>query len=61
MANSEAARTFVLIHVGGGAVLLTARCRESEKEKGLALGADDYIIKPFSTRELATKLKQILD
>lgn len=42
-------------------IMLTARGRESEKEKGLALGADDYIIKPFSTRELATKLKQILD
>jgi len=42
-------------------IMLTARGRESEKEKGLALGADDYIIKPFSTRELTTKLKQILD
>jgi DNA-binding response OmpR family regulator len=42
-------------------IMLTARGREAEREKGLALGADDYIIKPFSTRELTTKLKQILD
>ena len=41
-------------------IMLTARGREAEKEKGLALGADDYIIKPFSTRELTQKLKQML-
>ncbi len=40
--------------------MLTARGRESEKEKGLALGADEYITKPFSTRELTQKLKQHL-
>lgn len=41
-------------------IMLTARGREAEKEKGLALGADDYITKPFSTRDLTKRLKAIL-
>jgi len=40
--------------------MLTARGREVEKEKGLALGADYYVTKPFSTRELMMKVKEIL-
>jgi DNA-binding response OmpR family regulator len=42
-------------------VILTARSREAEREKGLALGADDYIIKPFSTRELVECVKYHLE
>lgn len=38
-------------------IMLTARGREIEKEKGLALGADDYITKPFSTREVVDRVK----
>jgi DNA-binding response OmpR family regulator len=41
-------------------VMLTARGREVEKEKGLALGADYYVTKPFSTRELMMKVTEIL-
>ncbi len=41
-------------------IMLTARGLETEKEKGLAMGADEYITKPFSTRELTQKLKQHL-
>jgi len=41
-------------------IMLTARGRAAEREKGMALGADDYITKPFSTRELTSRLKQIL-
>ena len=41
-------------------IMLTARGREVEREKGLALGADAYITKPFSTRELTDRLKQVL-
>ncbi len=40
--------------------MLTARGREVEREKGLALGADAYITKPFSTRELTDRLKRVL-
>ena len=31
------------------------------REKGIALGANDYVTKPFSTRDLTEKVKQILD
>lgn len=42
-------------------VMLTAHGREVEKEKGLALGADDYITKPFSTRLLVEKVQALLN
>lgn len=41
-------------------IMLTARGREVEREKGLALGADDYVTKPFSTRDVVEKVRQIL-
>ncbi|ROR32098.1 response regulator transcription factor [Inmirania thermothiophila] len=41
-------------------VMLTAKGRDVERERGLALGADDYITKPFSTREVADKVRAIL-
>lgn len=41
-------------------IMLTAKGREVEKEKGLALGADDYITKPFSTQEVVAKVREIL-
>ncbi|PLX60827.1 response regulator transcription factor [Sedimenticola selenatireducens] len=42
-------------------VMLTAKGRDAEKEKGLALGADAYITKPFSTRELVSQIKALLE
>ena len=42
-------------------IMLTAKGRDVEREKGLALGADDYITKPFATRELMEKVKALLD
>ncbi len=41
-------------------VMITAKGRDVEREKGLALGADDYIIKPFSTREVVAKIAEVL-
>jgi len=41
-------------------IMLTAKGREVEREKGLALGADLYITKPFSTRQVVMKVKEIL-
>ncbi|GGO86692.1 hypothetical protein GCM10011348_38100 [Marinobacterium nitratireducens] len=41
-------------------IMLTAHGREVEREKGLALGADDYVTKPFSTQQLVEKVKQLL-
>jgi len=41
-------------------VMLTARGRDAEREKGLALGADAYVTKPFSTKELLAKVSELL-
>ncbi|HFA60024.1 MAG TPA: response regulator [Rhodospirillales bacterium] len=41
-------------------VMLTARGRDSERQRGLALGADAYVTKPFSTRELVERVKTML-
>jgi DNA-binding response OmpR family regulator len=41
-------------------VMLTAKGRESEVAKGLALGADAYITKPFSTKDLVVRVKSLL-
>ena len=41
-------------------IMLTAKGREVEKEKGMALGADYYITKPFSTREVMMRVKEFL-
>ena len=41
-------------------IMLTAHGREVEREKGLALGADDYITKPFSTQALVDKVQGLL-
>lgn len=42
-------------------VMLTAKGRDTDIEKGRALGADDYVVKPFSTRELVDRVRQLLD
>ncbi|MET4696568.1 phosphate regulon transcriptional regulator PhoB [Endozoicomonas lisbonensis] len=41
-------------------VMLTAKGEEDHKIQGLETGADDYIVKPFSPRELAARLKAVL-
>ncbi|MBT8166573.1 MAG: response regulator transcription factor [Acidimicrobiia bacterium] len=41
-------------------ILLTARGEESDRVLGLELGADDYVTKPFSARELAARVKSVL-
>ena len=38
-------------------IMLTARSQESDKELGLDLGADDYVTKPFSARELRARVR----
>ncbi|MFP4147098.1 MAG: response regulator transcription factor [Halorhodospira sp.] len=42
-------------------IMLTAKGRDVEREKGLAMGADDYITKPFSTQEVVETVQSILN
>jgi DNA-binding response OmpR family regulator len=41
-------------------IMLTAKGRDVDREKGLALGANDYVTKPFSTRELVETVRRRL-
>ncbi len=41
-------------------VILTARVQEDERVKGLKLGADDYVVKPFSLKELEARVDSVL-
>ena len=42
-------------------IMLTARALESDIEQGFAAGADDYLVKPFSPRELALLVQAVLE
>lgn len=41
-------------------IMVTARGEESDRVKGLELGADDYVVKPFSVKELLLRIKAVL-
>jgi DNA-binding response OmpR family regulator len=41
-------------------IMLTARGEEIDRVAGLTLGADDYVVKPFSPRELVARVKAVL-
>ena len=41
-------------------ILLTAKAQETEVERGFAVGVDDYIVKPFSPREMLSRVKAVL-
>jgi DNA-binding response OmpR family regulator len=41
-------------------ILLTARAEEADRLRGLDLGADDYVVKPFSPREVAARVRSVL-
>jgi DNA-binding response OmpR family regulator len=42
-------------------VMLSAKGRDAEVEKGLSIGADIYVTKPFSTRDLMSRIKALLE
>ncbi len=46
--------------IGTPVILLTARVEETEKIVGLEIGADDYVPKPFSPRELVARIRAVL-
>mgnify|MGYP001102917340 FL=1 len=52
--NDDAIRSTLIL-------MLTAKGRETDVVKGLALGADAYMTKPFSTRELVQKVRSMLE
>ena len=41
-------------------IMLTARGRDLDRRKGLQLGADDYVTKPFSTRDVVARVQELL-
>jgi DNA-binding response OmpR family regulator len=41
-------------------IILTAKGRDIERKKGMSLGADDYMTKPFSTRDILNRVKELL-
>lgn len=45
---------------GPPVILLTAKSEETDRVVGLELGADDYVVKPFSPRELVARIKVVL-
>jgi DNA-binding response OmpR family regulator len=47
-------------HGGLLIVMLTAKGRDTEVAKGMAIGADAYVTKPFSTKDLLAKVKDML-
>jgi DNA-binding response OmpR family regulator len=46
--------------IRGGVIMLTAKKEEADKIKGLKLGADDYVTKPFSVMELVARVQALL-
>ena len=45
---------------GTSIILLTARAQDTDVDAGMAVGADDYLTKPFSPRELASRVDSLL-
>lgn len=45
---------------GIGIIMVTAKGEESDKVLGLGIGADDYVVKPFSPREIIARIKAVL-
>ncbi len=56
----EVLRRLRLVHPGLPVIMLTARGEEPDRVLGLQIGADDYVTKPFSPRELVLRVQSLL-
>lgn len=59
LAGEEVARS-VRTHSNVPIIMLTAKASEEDRVTGLRLGADDYLVKPFSPRELVARVEAVL-
>jgi DNA-binding response OmpR family regulator len=59
LAGEEVARA-VRMHSDVPIIMLTAKASEEDRVTGLRLGADDYLVKPFSPRELVARVEAVL-
>ena len=60
MDGFQALREIRYFHKKMPVIMLTAKSEEIDKLLGLEMGADDYITKPFSMRELVARIKTVL-
>ncbi len=58
--RDPADRGVILVEGSVPIVMLTARSEEADRLAGFELGADDYVVKPFSPRELVMRIKAVL-
>ena len=58
--SGESIARWLRTHTETPIIMLTARKTESDRVSGLDMGADDYVTKPFSTRELVSRVKAVL-
>lgn len=56
---ARAVRKDILL-AGVSLIILTARAQEGDVQSGFSVGADDYVIKPFSPRELVSRVQAVL-
>jgi DNA-binding response OmpR family regulator len=56
----ELLRELRLVRPGVPVIILTARGTEDDRVRGLKMGADDYVVKPFSARELLARVEAVL-
>jgi DNA-binding response OmpR family regulator len=56
----EVLRELRLVRPGLPVIILTARGTEDDRVRGLKMGADDYVVKPFSARELLARVEAVL-
>ncbi len=59
MSGLEVLATVRRLHPGLPVILVTGRDAENDRVTGLDLGADDYLVKPFSVRELAARIRSV--